>query len=293
MTRGDAVILVTSAAGKTGQAIVRTLAGTGEPVRALVRRPEQAERMTALGAAEIAVEDMSSPEGLWRAMDGVRAVYLIVPNVHPYESRLGEIAISAARSAGVEAFVYHSVLHPQTREMPHHWQKLAIEEKLFESGLDVTILQPSAYMQNVLAYRDTLLEQGVYRVPYGENGALSLVDLDDVAEAAARVLTEAGHSGATYELAGPQTLTPSAIAETLSRALGRQIEAQAMPLSEWIERARSSGLEGYALDTLSRMFRYYDRHGLRGSPRVLEWLLGRAPTTFARFADRELGDRDQ
>ncbi len=280
------MILVTGAGGKTGQAVVRALGRAGEPVRAMVRRPEQAENP---GSLDVVGGDLLSRPDVSRAMRGVRAVYLIVPNVHPEEGRMGEVALSAARDQGVEQLVYHSVLHPQTREMPHHWQKLRVEEKLFESGLDFTILQPAAYMQNVLAYRDTVVERGVYRVPYGEGGALSLVDLEDVAEVATRVLTESGHVAAVYELAGPAALSPGDIAETLGQALGRPVEAQAAPLSEWVENARSGGLDRYALDALGRMFRYYDRHGLRGNSRVLDWLLGRPATSFEAFLGRALG----
>lgn len=284
------MILVTGSGGKTGQAVVRALSGAGESVRALVRRPEQAAQLDRLGATDVVGGDLLRAPDVERAMTGVRAVYLIAPNVHPQEDRIGEIAISTARSVGIERLVYHSVLHPQTREMPHHWQKLAVEERLFESGLGFTVLQPAAYMQNVLAYRDAVVEHGVYRVPYGEGGALSLVDLDDVAAVAARVLTEGGHEDAVYELAGPAALSPGDIGDALSRALGRPVETQAAPLPEWVEEARAGGVDGYALDALTRMFSYYDRHGLRGSPRVLECLLGRPATTFADFVTRSLRD---
>jgi uncharacterized protein YbjT (DUF2867 family) len=279
------MILITGAAGKTGWAVMRALGGLAEPVRAMVRRPEQGAQF---GSLDVVVADLLSERDLERAMRGVRAVYLIAPNVHPQEERIGEIAIAAARSAGVERLVYHSVLHPQTREMPHHWRKLGVEERLFESDIDFTILQPAAYMQNVLAYRDAIVERGVYRVPYGESGALSLVDLDDVAEVAARVLTEDGHGDAVYELAGPAALSPTDIARSLAEVLGRPVEAQAEPLSEWVEQARSIGIDGYALEALTRMFRYYDRHGLRGGSRVLEWLLARPATTFDAFLQRKL-----
>ncbi len=280
------MILVTGAGGKTGQAIVGVLAAHKQTVRALVRRREQARPLRSLGAADVVVEDMLSRAGVARAMASVRAVYWIAPNIHPEEGRMGRIAIAAARAAGVRRFVYHSVLHPQTRAMPHHWQKLGVEERLFESGLDFTVLQPAPYMQNVLPYWDTVLSEGAYRVPYGEGAALSLVDLEDVAEAAARVLTGADHEGATYELAGPEALSPSAIARALSRALGRPVEAETVEVSEWVDRARAGGLEEYSVAALSKMFRYYDSFGLSGSPRVLQWLLRRRPTTFGEFLDR-------
>jgi uncharacterized protein YbjT (DUF2867 family) len=181
------MILVTGAGGKTGHAVVRELAGRNQRVRALVRRPGQALDLRSLGATEIVVQDLLSAAGMERVVESVHAIYLIAPNMHPEELRIGEIAFTAARTAGVERIVYHSVLHPQTREMPHHWQKLAVEEKLFESGLGFTVLQPGAYMQNVLSYWGTIISEGVYRVPYGEGAALSLVDIEDVDDVNAKM----------------------------------------------------------------------------------------------------------
>jgi uncharacterized protein YbjT (DUF2867 family) len=117
--------------------------------------------------------------------------------MNPAEVEIGEGVIVAACAAGVEHVVYHSVLHPQTEAMPHHWSKLRVEEKLFESGLAYTILQPAAYMQNVLAYWEAIMEHGVYPVPYAVEARLSMVDLEDVARSAALILTEPGHIGAT------------------------------------------------------------------------------------------------
>jgi NAD(P)H dehydrogenase (quinone) len=64
---------------------------------------------------------------------------------------------------------------------------------------------------------------GTYRVPYSIQTRLSLVDLEDVAEAAATVLTNAGHSDGIYELAGTPPLSPIEIAETFGQALKKPI----------------------------------------------------------------------
>ena len=198
------MILVTGAAGKTGQAVIRALAIKGEPVRALVRRPGQIQGIMDLGAREAAAGDMRSRAPMEQVTQGVRAIYHICPNMSPDEVAIGQTVIAAAQSAGVEHFVYHSVLHPQTEAMPHHWLKLRVEEQLFESGLAYTILQPAAYLQNILAHWDQIVEQGVYPIPYAAETRLGMVDLEDVAAAAAIVLTEPGHEGATYELSGPE-----------------------------------------------------------------------------------------
>ncbi|MBI3957454.1 MAG: NmrA family NAD(P)-binding protein, partial [Chloroflexi bacterium] len=231
---------------------------------------------------------------LWQAAcKGARAVYHICPNLHPEEVAISHVAVEAASRAGVEHFVYHSVLHPQTSTMPHHWRKLRSEEVIFASGLPFTILQPCAYMQNVLAYWPSITERGVYPVPYAPDARLSLVDLRDVAAAAARVLTEPGHAGAIYELAGPQPLSQTAVAALLAEALGRPVQAERVAWDAWEVDARQRGMGDEAIKTVLAMFRYYDSFGLVGNPNVLGWLLGRRPATFAKFLARTAKDQIQ
>jgi uncharacterized protein YbjT (DUF2867 family) len=280
------MILVTSAAGKTGRAVIQALTAKGEAVRALVHRHEQIQSVEALGAQQVIVGDMRLQATMDQAAWGVRAVYHICPNVSPDEVAIGQATVVAARSAGVEHFVYHSVLHPQIEAMSHHWQKLRVEERLFESGLSYTILQPAAYMQNVLAHWDQIMEQGVYPVPYAVETRLGMVALEDVAETAAVVLTEPGHTGAVYELASAEVLSQTEVATILGQQLGRPVRAEVVPLETWEQRARESGLGDYQIETLVKMFRYYERYGFWGNPRVLGWLLGRPPTTFAAFVER-------
>ena len=145
------MILITGAGGKTGKAVVRAMAAKSEAVRSFVHREGYESVVKALGAQEAVVGDLGDETALQGAMKGVRAVYHICPNVNPDEVIIGNSVIGAARAAGAERFVFHSVLHPQTEKMPHHWNKLRVEEALFESGLLFTILQPTAYMQNILA----------------------------------------------------------------------------------------------------------------------------------------------
>ena len=280
------MILVTGAAGKTGRAVLRALAGRREPVRALIHRPDQAPSLQALGVQETVVGDLLDRAAIQRAVAGVRAIYHMAPNVSPDEIPMGQTVISAAQSADVERLVFHSVLHPHVEAMPHHWQKARVEELLFASGLPFTILQPTAYMQNVTASWEQILTQGRYSVPYSPETRLSLVDLEDVAEAAATVLTDPGHTGATIELVGTPGMSPREMAELLSAELDRRVTVEVVPLAEWERGARASGLGEYQVSALTRMFAYYEEHGLTGSPRALTNVLGRQPTSFPAFVRR-------
>jgi uncharacterized protein YbjT (DUF2867 family) len=179
------MILVTGAAGKSGNAVVKALAAKGAQVRAFIRNPSHAGSLLALGAAEVSFGSFEDARALAQAAAGAPAIYHICPNVSRDEVAYARAVAAAARTQGVKRFVYHSVLHPQIEAMPHHWQKMRVEEMLFVAGFDLTVLQPTAYMQNILGAWDAVVRDGVFRFPYPAATRLSLVDLDDVGEAAA------------------------------------------------------------------------------------------------------------
>jgi uncharacterized protein YbjT (DUF2867 family) len=187
--------------------------------------------------------------------------------------------------AGVRRFVYHSVLHPQVEAMPHHWEKMLVEDMLFASGLDVTVLQPTAYMQNILSSWPTIIANGMYRIPYSPEARISLVDLDDIA-AAAVIAVGDEHVGATYELVGTPALSQHEVAEVIGSVLGKPVLVEQESAEAWSERARADGLDDCQRETLLKMFRYYDRHGLIGNANVLRWLLGREATTLSAVISR-------
>ena len=282
------MILITGAAGKTGRAVLKALLARGAETRVLVRRQEQADEMLRSGAAEAVVADMTDPGSFQQAMTGMYAVYHICPNMHPQETEIGRMVLKAARERKVEYFVYHSVLHPHTEKMPHHWQKMRVEEMIFEAGINFAILQPAPYMQNILAYREAIINEGRYAVPYPPETCLSMVDLTDVAEAAAVVLLDRKHAGSIYELVGTKSLTQVETAAVLGKTLHRKVTAEEIDLEIWRRKAAESGLDDYALGTLLRMFKYYAAYGLWGSSNALRNLLGREPNSLADFALAEL-----
>jgi len=283
------MILVTGAAGKTGNAVVKALAAKGAMVRALVRRREHAAALKALGATEVSIGSFDDARALALAAAGTRAIYHICPNVSRDEVAYARAVAAAAQTHGVKRFVYHSVLHPQIEAMPHHWRKMRTEEMLFAAGFELTILQPTAYMQNILGAWRSIVADGVFRVPYPVETRLSLVDLNDVAEAAALVLTTDDHSGATYELVGTKPLSQAEVAAAIGEALRRDVRAEAETAEAWEARARAGGMGEHERVTLAAMFRYYANHGLVGNPNTLSWLLGRAPNGLADFLRRVAG----
>ncbi|MDY7104978.1 MAG: NAD(P)H-binding protein [Actinomycetota bacterium] len=272
------MILVTSAGGKTGLAVTAALEAAGEPVRALRRTPGAVP-----GATEVVSGNVAD---LGPHLDGVRAVYLIWPNFTEGEADGVGAAIDACRAAGVERFVYHSVLHPHVRAMPHHWDKADAEEALFESGLAFVSLQPGAYMDNIGGQAPGIAASGRLESPWGLEARQSLVDLADVAEVAVRACRDDAMVGGCFELCGPEALDAGDLAVRLTEAFGVDVDAIDIGSTGWGEAARDGGMTAYACRCGMLMADHYRDHGFCGSDVVLRALLGREPTTFAAWAAR-------
>jgi uncharacterized protein YbjT (DUF2867 family) len=180
-------------------------------------------------------------------------------------------------------FVCLSIIHPPIADIAFHWEKMKVELEVITSGLPFTIIQPTNLMQNILWTWKQIIQAGVYTLPYRAEARLTWVDVDDVGEAAAHILTEPGHIGATYELAGPDgPLSRHEVCEILSRVVGRRIRAETQSIEEYIAKTLRFALrEPREQHQIQTMFEFYHRHGLPcGNPKVLQMLIEREPTTY-------------
>jgi uncharacterized protein YbjT (DUF2867 family) len=269
------VIVVTAAGGQTGEAVVRALWSRGRRVRALVGSTRPRPELDAL-SAEVVAADLTDAAAVEPLLTGAEALYLIWPNFDPDEAAGATALLAAARRAGVGRVVYHSVLRPQVRAMPHHAAKDRVEEALDGSGLRWRVLQPCAYADNLDAQLAEVAATGTFRSPWGLGQAQSVVDLHDVADAAAVLLTEDGLDGGTFEVVGPEPLTAPRLAELMGARFDREVQAV-----DAVPEGPVPPLSDYAAHCARLMFDHYRAHGFAGSPRVLEALVGRPARTYA------------
>lgn len=281
------MIVVTSSAGFSGQNVCLALLRLGQKVRAFVKNSAQAGTLKSLGVEEVVVGNLESPEDAERALRGSAALYMICPRFHEDEPGMVATWIKAAEKVRLPRFVYQGVAHPYIEEMPHHWDKLRSQLLLEQSSLNFSVIQPTNYMRNVTWAWNRLVTDGRYILPYSADVPLTWVDADDVASAAAAVLTEKGHEGGIYELSGtPDGLSRRQICSLLSQYLGKPIEAATASWEEWRNLPRYRGWSEGQMVRLRAMFSYYDRHGLRaGNPRILSMLLNRPATTYSAFLE--------
>jgi len=288
------MILITGANGQTGRAILQALSSKGEEVRAFVHKAEHIQEIKSLGVKEVVAGNMMDQEAMNEAFKGIRAAYHICSTVNPDEVRIGQIAINAASSsARIEHFVYHSVLHSVLQDLPHHQKKLVVEEIVVNSGIPFTIIQPAILMQNILQGWRSLSEEGIFEQRFfkSKETSICMVDLEDLAEAASIILTKPGHSGATYEICGPENLSMADMLAAFKQNFEREVKVQATPDEKWSAQMKKHGLGDYQVNTLHTMFHHYKEHGFAGNPNVLTWLLGRRPNDFASFIHRTMQER--
>jgi uncharacterized protein YbjT (DUF2867 family) len=283
------LLLVTAAHGNQGKLLIPRLLAAGVALRASVRSDESARTLRAAGVTDIVVGDLSDPDVLAQAMNGVEKVYYIGPALHPREREMGIAAIDAARAAGVQHFVFSSVLHAIITDLVQHEIKRDLEEYLISSGLEFTILQPGNYM---LRHRlMPAFTEGVFRLSWALDRYQSMVDLGDVTEVAAAVLAESDHhAGATYELVAPGRYTAHDLAKIVAGVTGREVIAEQIDADVFLSAslgADSSTQFPYQARLLRAISERYSSHDFVGNPNVLTWLLGREPTTFEQFVQRE------
>jgi uncharacterized protein YbjT (DUF2867 family) len=198
-------VLVTGATGLVGSEVVKALLQRGAEVRAFTRK--QPKPGTFPGAVEIALGDLSDPVSVAEAMKGVDKLFLLIGTENvPVELTQALYAYGLAKKANLKHVTYVSVYKAdQFPEVPHFANKFGVEEAIRVGGVPYTILRPAYFAQNEGRIKSELTELGVYPIPAGNEG-LAVVDIRDLAEAAAISLTEEGHNGKTYDLVSSEML---------------------------------------------------------------------------------------
>lgn len=272
--------LMVGATGRNAGAVLPELVARGVTVRALVRDAARGDVALRRGAAETVIGDLADPSSLPPAVDGVDGVFHIGPAFAPDEAAMGVAMVSAARAAGVRKFVFSGVIHPSISALSNHTAKLPVEEALYDSGMDFTVLQPARFMQNWAAAWPDAAEHGRLPMPYAVTARFCWVDYRDVAEVAATAMARDELRNGTYELCAPGTPDGRETAAVAGEVLDRRVEAQQVPATQFASQLPA----GPARDGLARMLAHYDRYGLAGgNPLVLRAVLGREPRSLRQY----------
>jgi uncharacterized protein YbjT (DUF2867 family) len=214
-------ILVTGATGNVGRHVVSYLVALGHQVRALSRNP--ASVSFPQGVKNIQ-GDLSQPETLDQALEGVDAVFLLVraPTTPVGPDLVSRIRKSTRRLV----FLSSSVVRDDLSDQPNFIARVhsEIEHLIENAGFDWTFLRPGMFATNTVNWWGPQIRAGnVLRWPY-PRAALAPIDPRDIAAVAAHSVINPRHIGAKYLLTGPQSLTQVKMLESIGLAIGRKLE---------------------------------------------------------------------
>ena len=234
--------VITGASGHLGRLIVDQLLAAGTPPEQIVATGRDTGKLADLARNRVTVRraDFADPGTLDDAFVGADAMVLVSTTTVGERFDNARNAIDAARRAGVSRIVYTSIVNASTAQMTLAVAHRRTEEFLRASGSPFVILRNGWYLEN---YTDQLPMISRYHALLGSahDGRVSAASRRDLAAAAAAVLTQDGHLGATYELGGtPFTLTE--LAATFSDVLSTHIVYRDMPVADYTATLTGAGL---------------------------------------------------
>jgi NAD(P)H dehydrogenase (quinone) len=228
--------------GKVGSAVAENLLVQGEKIRAIVRNPDKAARWRDRGA-EIAVADVDDPNALAAAFEGTDGVFLMVPpNFAPApgfpETRktLAAYRAALAKALPKKAVYLSSIGAEQNGGLGLISSSHLLEQTLGDLPIAHAFLRAGWFMENHAWDVTTAQSEGrMFSNLYPLDRKFSLVATADIGKAGADVLRQEWTGTRYIEVAGPEQYSPNDIAQALSSALGRAIEAVAVPRENWTE----------------------------------------------------------
>ena len=281
------MILISGANGVAGRSVIKHLVKKGLAPRALVSNHKSANEVIKLGASPI-VGDMRDISVQRKAMKGISTIYHIAPGLIPNEFSLSRNFVASAKALSIDRFILHGVSYPYAPNIEFHWTKMKLEAELLLSGLQYTIIRPTQFMQNIIWSLPQIVSTGEFGLPYNANIKMGFVDVDDLGKAVSNVLTEEGHSGATYELCSTKKpINRHDIATALTEAFSVKIRAIKCSFDDLRSSHFFSNLSKNQLQELSNMYDHIDQFGTAYfNNDVLEMLTGEPSTSYNEFAKR-------
>ncbi|HWO62341.1 MAG TPA: NAD(P)H-binding protein [Umezawaea sp.] len=265
----DGQVLVIGARGSVGRHVVDQLSLAGQQVRSSVRNPALAD------PPNVVVADLTEPDTLRAALDGVSTVFLYAP------TEGATVFVDAAKASGVEHVVLlssGSVLLPNAVGNLIAEEHRAVERALAESGLRWTPIRPLVLANNALNWAESIRAERVVRLVHPDAVTAPVHERDIAAVAVAAVLDGGEH--VSEVLTGPELLTQQRQVELIGDAIGADVRIEELSEAEARERFGASQVFDAVLEFINAA-----RTGGSPATSTAERVLGRRPASFAEWAN--------
>jgi NAD(P)H dehydrogenase (quinone) len=282
---------VTGASGQLGMGVVRHLLErtSASDIIAITRSPEKVAAFSSQGVT-VQTGDFNDRAGLEKAFSGVDRLLIIpgsdlTPDVRPAQHRT---AINAAKRAGVGHIIYISSVGcrpgPPDGILETHF---STEQALITSGAPWTLLRMSIYAEALLNGAKQAFSTHSYAALSGAPAAY--IVRDDLAAAAAGLLTMNGHESMTYHASGPASIGPSQIAEIVGKLARTTVQFSPITVTQLESNLGGVGLPPLVIDAISRFQQALQAGAFDLVTGDVERLSGRRPESIEEFLSRSLG----
>ena len=282
-------IAITGATGQLGRLVVQRLKKrvAASELLALVRSPERAADL-GIAARKF---DYSEPATLAPALDGVDTLLFISASEPGKRIAQHRNVIAAAKQAGVKRIVYTSLLHADRSPLDLATEHLPTEKEIEASGIPHTILRNGWYTENYAGSIPGAVAGGAFIGSAGE-GRVSSASRADFADAAVAAVTDASHTGKTYELAGDQSWTLNDLAAEISRQTGKTIPYRNLSQADYAAALQSFGLPEGLTHAIAGWDVGASKGALLDDGRQLSKLIGRPTTPMSVTVREALGSSE-
>lgn len=265
--------LVIGASGNVGAELARLLAEAGHTVRRATSRAPTAPDQVRIDAA--------SGDGLAAAMKGADGAFLLAPPGFAQQDRLLVPMIDAAKAAGVGKVVLMSAMGANADDnVPMRKAELHLEA----SGLAWNIIRPNWFMQNFHTFwLHGIVAEGAIQLPVGAAKG-SFIDVRDIADVAARLITSHELDGRDFDLTGAVALDHDAVAAILSRETGRSIRFQDIPPEAMRQGLLGAGLPADYAEFLVTILGFFKAGYAERVTDAVARITGHAPRRFEDYA---------
>ena len=256
-------ILVTGAAGRVGavgRTVTELLLKQGKAVRAMVRTEDERAQALRDKGAEVVVGNLLDLDSMHRAIAGCETMYFGMSISPDYLAATVNTA-AVAKYHGVKAFINMSQMTlsqmsiTETTASPQHKLQWLAEQALDWSGLPVVHVRPTVFLEGffLILTSEAVANSNQIRLPFGE-GKTSPISAEDVARVVAALLANPEpHISKIYHLTGPQSENMHFYAQEYSKALGRTITYQDIPVESWREELLAQHWPVYVVNHLATM----------------------------------------
>lgn len=272
-------ILVTGATGNTGSGLVPALQKAGVDVRALVRDEAKAQALKDSGV-EVVIGDLDQPSTIAPAVDGVDKIYLLTWNGPTQEQQVYNV-IAAAKQAASPHIIRHSMWGSEKSRIVQQGSRA--EEAIISSGLPWTLLRPTFFMQNLMMAAGTIASDG--RIYWDtSHGKIAMIDVRDVSDVAAAVLTQGGHEGQSYTLTGPAAISLQDVATTFSNVLGKNVQYVNVPHAASFEAMTGMGMPAWIAEGYGELMEGFGEGFANSTTDCVATLAGHPARSIEQFA---------